>query len=90
MRSPESRDAVNGDPALRLRFLQRKEICRAASGKCYVAQDVETEWPIPVFRCVVACALRSSAHVIADRGSRVHDCGQRPLSARPARREVAD
>ena len=82
--SPASRDEVDGDPALRLRFLQRKEICRAVSRRCYVARDVSTEWPIPVFHCVVVSALRSSAHVPADRGSRVHDWGQRAIAARPA------
>jgi len=55
--SPASRDEVDGDPALRLRFLQRKEIYRAVSRRCYVARDVSTEWPIPVFHCVVVSAL---------------------------------
>jgi hypothetical protein len=83
-------DTVDGQIASRLRFLQRKEICRAASRECYVAQNVGTEWPIPVFRCALACPLRSSAIAPGGCGSSLHDSGQRALATRPAGREMAD
>ena len=85
-----SKDKVDGQIALRLRFLQGKKISRVASQECYVAQDVGTEWPIPVFCCVLACPLRSAAIVPGDCGSSLHDSGQRALATRPAGREMAD
>jgi len=90
LRSPVLRDTVDGQIASRSRFLQRKEICRTASQECYVAEDVGTEWPIPVFCCVLACPLRSPPQVTARRGHSVHDCGQWALATRPACREMAD
>jgi hypothetical protein len=74
----------------RSKFWQRKKICSAASGGWYVAQNVGAEWPIPVFFRELARPLCSAPTVIGDRGSRVHDCGQRALAARPACRKVAD
>lgn len=71
-------------------ILAAEKICRAASRKCYATQNVGNEWPIPVFRTAVACALRSTPGGAGDRGLRLHDCGQWALAARPARREVAD
>ncbi len=74
----------------RSEFWQRKKICSAAPEKWYVAQNVGAKWPIPVFFRELACPLPSSPTVTGDRGSRLHDCGQRPLAARSASRKVAD
>jgi hypothetical protein len=71
-------------------ILAAKKICRVACRECYVAQDVETEWPIPVFCCLLARPLRSALIVPGDCGSTLHDSGQRALVNRPAGREVAD
>ena len=71
-------------------ILAAKKFCRVACRECYVAQDVGTEWPIPVFCCVLALPLRSALIVPGDYGSTLYDSGQRTLVTRPAGREVAD